>query len=228
MASTYTVSESLHAYLFECEGDAGLFAVSLEPLGSNIPLTPCFGGWHMREEFELGVHEAMPVAIDPEPVPRVSGRGATTCGGRARSGRWASAGEDGLPNSLRFDGRGFEGGRNGCFSMWALISGIFAGFSDKLGSGVAARGVAGGTDNENVAMSVSRNRRFSTYSDQPQAQVAKVPTRRMPSSTSLKIGSPRAKLRPDIWCMKPTDASMTSIEPTAAPDWARHRPARPG
>jgi hypothetical protein len=68
MASIYATSESLHAYLFECEGDAGLFAVSLEPLGSNIPLAPCFDGWRMREAFELGVHEAMPVAIDPEPV----------------------------------------------------------------------------------------------------------------------------------------------------------------
>jgi hypothetical protein len=66
MASTYTTAESVRAYLFECEGDGGLLAVSLEPLGLNIPVNACFEGWRMREAFQLGVHEPMLVAIDPE------------------------------------------------------------------------------------------------------------------------------------------------------------------
>jgi hypothetical protein len=67
VASTYTHAEHVRAYLFECEDD-GLFAVSLELSGSNIPKRYYHAGWTLREEFDLGVDEPMPVAIEPEPV----------------------------------------------------------------------------------------------------------------------------------------------------------------
>ena len=67
MATTYAASDALDAYLFECDDDA-LYAVSLDPLGANIPRRSCLQGWRRIAEFALGVHEPMPVAIDPETV----------------------------------------------------------------------------------------------------------------------------------------------------------------
>jgi hypothetical protein len=61
--------ETLHAYLFECDGE-GLFAVSLDETGRNIPRDSCPEGWRLREPFELGVHAAVPIAISPEPLLR--------------------------------------------------------------------------------------------------------------------------------------------------------------
>ncbi len=57
------------AFLFQC-GKSDLFAVSLEESGGNIPLDACGEGWHYRETFQLGVHEALPIAVSPEPVLR--------------------------------------------------------------------------------------------------------------------------------------------------------------
>ena len=57
------------AFLFQC-GNGELFAVSLDTSGANIPRTLCTHGWRCREAFRLGVHEAMPVAISPEPILR--------------------------------------------------------------------------------------------------------------------------------------------------------------
>jgi hypothetical protein len=67
MATTYAASDALDAYLFECDDDA-LYAVSLDPLGANIPRRSCLQGWRRIAEFALGVHEPMSVAIDPETV----------------------------------------------------------------------------------------------------------------------------------------------------------------
>jgi hypothetical protein len=61
--------DSRPAYLFQC-GDTDLFAVSLDETGANIPTDNCWEGWHLRSEFPLGVHEAVPVPIDPEPILR--------------------------------------------------------------------------------------------------------------------------------------------------------------
>jgi len=44
------------AHLFRC-GD--LFAVSLDPTGSNIPLNGCYEQWEHVSEFELGVRESL-------------------------------------------------------------------------------------------------------------------------------------------------------------------------
>jgi hypothetical protein len=56
------------AFLFETV-DGTLLAVSLDRRGANLPRD---GGeqWIMQTEFKLGVHEAVPAAIDPEPILR--------------------------------------------------------------------------------------------------------------------------------------------------------------
>ena len=61
--------DSRPAFLFQC-GESCLFAVSLDKTGANIPTVACIDGWHFRDAFRLGVHEAMPVAISPEPILR--------------------------------------------------------------------------------------------------------------------------------------------------------------
>ena len=59
--------EVLSAYLFR-SGD--LHAVTLDPAGVNIPLPGGHGRWQPVCEFALGVHAAMPVPINPEPILR--------------------------------------------------------------------------------------------------------------------------------------------------------------
>lgn len=60
--------DSTPAFLFE-SNDRRWLAVSLERDGRNIPFSSG-GPWRPRAEFELGVHEVMPVPIDPEPILR--------------------------------------------------------------------------------------------------------------------------------------------------------------
>lgn len=67
MSTTYASSDAVQAYLFECD-DAFLFAISLDPTGSNIPSNYSLTGWELVTKFALGVQEPMPVAIEPEPV----------------------------------------------------------------------------------------------------------------------------------------------------------------
>ena len=57
------------AFLFQC-GTSDLFAVSHHKTGANIPTTECVAGWLLRDTFQLGVHEAVPAAIEPEPILR--------------------------------------------------------------------------------------------------------------------------------------------------------------
>jgi hypothetical protein len=57
------------AYLFQC-GDEELFAVSPHKGGTNIPRSSCTQGWHLRQEFQLGMQDPVPVAINPQPVLR--------------------------------------------------------------------------------------------------------------------------------------------------------------
>ena len=67
MAIDFARSDSVTAYLFEC-GDDALFAVTLDPAGSNIPQRTCPQGWRRIAAFALGVHEPIPVAIAPERI----------------------------------------------------------------------------------------------------------------------------------------------------------------
>jgi hypothetical protein len=62
-------TDALAAYLFQCD-DNGLYAVSLDPDGRNLPRGSCAEGWRLRTAFTLGVHEPVPVAIPPEPILR--------------------------------------------------------------------------------------------------------------------------------------------------------------
>jgi hypothetical protein len=57
------------AHLFRCDVEL-LFAVSTDESGRNLPTRNCLQGWEYVQPFALGVHEAMPRAIDPEPVLR--------------------------------------------------------------------------------------------------------------------------------------------------------------
>jgi len=59
--------DNLQAHLFRC---GHLFAVSLDPTGSNIPNKGCYEGWQHIMEFPLGVREAVPAAMSPEPILR--------------------------------------------------------------------------------------------------------------------------------------------------------------
>jgi len=59
--------DNLPGHLFRC---GHLFAVSLDPTGSNIPNSGCYEGWQHVMEFPLGVREVIPVAMSPEPILR--------------------------------------------------------------------------------------------------------------------------------------------------------------
>lgn len=58
-------------YLFQCNNDASLFAVSVERSAGNIPLsTVWYGGWSLRSELTLGLNERAPTGIDFTPILR--------------------------------------------------------------------------------------------------------------------------------------------------------------
>ena len=57
------------AFLFQC-GKSDLFAVSGDRTGANIPRAECPEGWLLRTAFKLGIHEPVPVGIEPEPILR--------------------------------------------------------------------------------------------------------------------------------------------------------------
>jgi hypothetical protein len=62
-------ADAVQAYLFQC-GENGLYAVSLDASGDNIPRNACADGWRFRTSFALGVHEPVPASIEPEPILR--------------------------------------------------------------------------------------------------------------------------------------------------------------
>jgi hypothetical protein len=66
---TYADADAVSAYLFQCD-DNSLYAISLDATGRNIPRDACGEGWRFRVAFALGVHEAIPASIPPEPVLR--------------------------------------------------------------------------------------------------------------------------------------------------------------
>ena len=50
------------AFLFQCrEGGGGLWAVTLDGSGANLPREACQEGWRLRQKFPLGIHEPVPV-----------------------------------------------------------------------------------------------------------------------------------------------------------------------
>ena len=65
----HTEDDSLTTYLFQCD-EEGLYAVSLDPAGANIPVRFCPQTWKLMTTFKLGVQEPVPAAIAPEPIIR--------------------------------------------------------------------------------------------------------------------------------------------------------------
>lgn len=59
-------NDTREAFLFESD-DEQLYGVALDKEGT---LLPGGHGWKFLQQFCLGLHEAMPVPIDPEPVLR--------------------------------------------------------------------------------------------------------------------------------------------------------------
>jgi hypothetical protein len=51
-----------NAYLFECQSDPELLAVTRSKLGSNLPRPYCAGEWKLRIAFRLGIHHPVPGA----------------------------------------------------------------------------------------------------------------------------------------------------------------------
>jgi hypothetical protein len=66
---TFASTDAQQAYLFQC-GDNGLFAVSLDASGENLPRGACAEGWRLKVAFLLGVREPVPASISPEPILR--------------------------------------------------------------------------------------------------------------------------------------------------------------
>jgi hypothetical protein len=62
--------DATRAYLFRSRSDHALLAVTRDPSGANLPPPGDAGSWEAEGHFALGVREAMPVAIAPEPVLR--------------------------------------------------------------------------------------------------------------------------------------------------------------
>jgi hypothetical protein len=63
-------SDTTIAYLFRSRLDPRVHAITRELDGANLPADMGPGGWVMDKEFALGVREAMPVHVAPEPVLR--------------------------------------------------------------------------------------------------------------------------------------------------------------
>lgn len=61
-------NDASRAFLFE-SADGVYLGVSHDRAGANLPRDQG-QQWIMQTEFELGVHEAVPAAIDPEPILR--------------------------------------------------------------------------------------------------------------------------------------------------------------
>jgi hypothetical protein len=58
------------AYVFVNRTDPSMYAVSRNPEGGNLPTEGAAEGWVCEGKFALGVREAMPVHLAPEPVLR--------------------------------------------------------------------------------------------------------------------------------------------------------------
>jgi len=67
--TTYAETDSLQAYLFQCD-DNGLYGVSLDALGANLPRNGCQEGWRFKQAFALSVQDVVPASIPPEPILR--------------------------------------------------------------------------------------------------------------------------------------------------------------
>jgi hypothetical protein len=58
------------AYLFCSRRDPAVRAITRHPNGDNLPPDAAPDGWRFESMIALGVREALPVPISPEPVLR--------------------------------------------------------------------------------------------------------------------------------------------------------------
>lgn len=74
MASTrppdIPADEAQRCYLFRCAGDDELMAISTDPTARNITTRQCLTRWVPEGEVFVGVQEALPLSLNPEPVLR--------------------------------------------------------------------------------------------------------------------------------------------------------------
>jgi hypothetical protein len=61
--------DTTRAYLFRARRNRSTYAVTRDPLGSNLPPAEA-DSWVLDREFALGVREAMPIHVAPEVVLR--------------------------------------------------------------------------------------------------------------------------------------------------------------
>jgi hypothetical protein len=81
-ASIYEDAQTLQAYLFQCD-DNGLYAVSLDASGANLPRGPCAEGWRFKVAFRLGFMSRCLRQLTLNPSCAASAPGATTFGVKA-------------------------------------------------------------------------------------------------------------------------------------------------
>ena len=62
--------DATRAYLFRADNNLTMFAVTHDPRGANLPALNPAAAWVFDREFPLGVREAMPIHVAPEPVLR--------------------------------------------------------------------------------------------------------------------------------------------------------------
>ena len=61
--------DARRAVLCQC-GEGDVVAAGLDRNAANIPANICDAVWRLRDAFPLGVQEAMPISMAPEPVLR--------------------------------------------------------------------------------------------------------------------------------------------------------------
>lgn len=62
--------DTTSAYLFSASNDPAKYAVSRDRTGDNLPVLEHMAKWTLDRAFALGVREAMPIHVAPEPVLR--------------------------------------------------------------------------------------------------------------------------------------------------------------
>lgn len=70
LPKTRSGEDAQRAFLFRCAGDDELHAISLDSTARNIITRQCLTGWVLEGEIGVGVQDALPLALSPEPVLR--------------------------------------------------------------------------------------------------------------------------------------------------------------
>ena len=63
-------NDATDVYLFRARDDATKSAITCDRSGAILPVADGIGEWIYQMEFALGVREAMPIHVAPEPVLR--------------------------------------------------------------------------------------------------------------------------------------------------------------